>query len=158
MISNLGLEVTTSVIEDVIREKCLSFETSMPEDVHLIESLRVAYVVFPSVQAATKIFEGLSGTININGNYYSIVFTPNVKNSANDSNKTSITYITNITDHNTYTTAMETTVHEDWICDYCDCKNFSKRLACFKCKRNKTINCRIIPVIKQKTTVIGNGR
>jgi hypothetical protein len=29
----------------------------MPEDVHLIESLRVAYIVFPSVQAATKIFE-----------------------------------------------------------------------------------------------------
>jgi len=65
----------------------------MPEDVHLIESLRVAYIVFPSVQAAAKIFE--------------------VK---------SITYITNITDHNTYTTAMETTVHEDWICDYVNIK------------------------------------
>ena len=60
---------------------------------------------------------------------------------------------------------METTVHEDWICEFvmillkqCDCKNFSKRLACFKCKRNKTGSCRIIPVIKQKTTVIGNGK
>ena len=35
----------------------------MPEDVHLIESLRVAYIVFPSVQAATKIYEVLSQSI-----------------------------------------------------------------------------------------------
>ena len=37
----------------------------------------------------------------------------------------------------------------------CDCKNFSRRKSCFKCKRNKTDNCRIVPVIKQKAT--GSG-
>jgi hypothetical protein len=57
----------------------------------------------------------------INGHYYKVDYTPNVSNlnSAQLSqNTTSITYITNISEKNSITTAMETTVHEDWICEY----------------------------------------
>jgi hypothetical protein len=65
----------------------------------------------------------LGGSILINGHYYKIDFTPNnIVNQNNNNNlnpnKTSITYITNVSDYNNYTTAMETTVHEDWICEY----------------------------------------
>lgn len=69
----------------------------------------------------TYIIQSLNGTIHINGHYYEVDYTPNVSsnyyNNPNQ-NKTSVTYITNISDHQSYTTSMETTVHEDWICEY----------------------------------------
>jgi hypothetical protein len=50
---------------------------------------------------------------------YKINFTPNINvNQINSANQPkTITYITNVTENQSYTTAMETTVHEDWICE-----------------------------------------
>jgi len=94
----------------------------MPEDIRYIESLNIAYIIFPSIPVATKVYENLMwGKILINGHYYNIDFTPNLANNHlnnQNSNKTSITYITNYNDSSAYTTAMETTVHEDWICEF----------------------------------------
>ena len=129
----------------------------MPEDIRFIESLNLAYIIFPSISVAMKLFEKLNGKIIINGSPYNLSYTPNTQQINN--NRESITYVTHLIDNNSYTTSMETTVHEDWYCEYCDCKNFSRRVACFKCKRPKTLNCRIAPVIKQKTTIVGeNGK
>jgi len=117
----LGPDVNLQMLEDVVRDRCLDIQTSMPEDIRYIESLRVAYLIFPSIPVATKVFESLNGIIYINGNYYTIDYTPNLANNHYmnpNQNKTSITYITNISDSSAYTTAMETTVHEDWICEF----------------------------------------
>jgi hypothetical protein len=120
IISYLGPDINLSILEDVIREICLELQTSMPDDIRFIESIRVAYVIFPSIPAATKVYESLGGFLSINGNSYEIDYTPNVSNNVYNPNpnKTSITYITSVSDYNAYTTALETTVHEDWICEF----------------------------------------
>ena len=120
MVSNLGPGINLSIIEDVFSEKCLELQTSMPEDYRFIDSLRVAYVIFPSTSAAAKIYEILGGLIYINGNNYSMDFTPNLSsnNLTQNLNKTSVTYVTSVTDKSALTTSMETTVHEDWICEF----------------------------------------
>jgi RNA recognition motif-containing protein len=157
LLSNLGPDINNEILEDIFREKCLEAETSMPEDIRFIESLNLAYIIFPSISVAMKLYEKLNGKIIINGSPYNLSYTPNTQQINN--NRESITYVTHLIDNNSYTTSMETTVHEDWYCEYCDCKNFSRRVACFKCKRPKTLNCRIAPVIKQKTTIVGeNGK
>ncbi len=109
------------MLEDVVRDRCLEIQTSMPDDIRLIESLGSAYLIFPSIPVATKVYESLNGLIFINGKNYKIDYTPNLANNHymnHNQNKTSITYITNISDSSAYTTAMETTVHEDWICEF----------------------------------------
>jgi hypothetical protein len=125
MVSNLGPGINLSIIEDIFYEKCLELQTSMPEDYRFIESLRVAYVIFPSTSTAAKIYETLGGMIYINGNYYTLDFTPNISgnNFNSNSNKTSVTYVTSVTDRSALTTSMETTVHEDWICEFVRKKN-----------------------------------
>ena len=123
----------------------------------VIEFSADKYHVFPSIPVCTFVYECLKGKILINGNYYYLNFTPNLTNNLNGNSHDSVTYVTHINKANNFQTSMETTVHEDWYCEYCDCKNFSRRTLCFKCKKPKTINCRIAPVIKQKTTVMGEN-
>ena len=158
LISNLGADINKEILDDIFREKCIELQTSVPDDIRLIESLGIAYIIFPSIPVCTLVFECLKGKILINGNYYYLNFTPNLttNNFAGNPHE-SVTYVTHINKANNFQTSMETTVHEDWYCEYCDCKNFSRRTLCFKCKKPKTINCRIAPVIKQKTTVIGEN-
>ena len=36
----------------------------------------------------------------------------------------------------------------------CDGKNFSRRKTCYKCNKNKTINAKIIPVVKQRSVTL----
>ena len=157
LISNLGADINKEILDDIFREKCIELQTSVPEDIRLIESLGIAYVIFPSIPVCTFVYECLKGKILINGNYYYLNFTPNLTNNLNGNSHDSVTYVTHINKANNFQTSMETTVHEDWYCEYCDCKNFSRRTLCFKCKKPKTINCRIAPVIKQKTTVMGEN-
>ena len=90
-----------------------------------MESLNCAYIVFPTTLASENVFEYLNGKIYIKGtnncgNTYPVTYAPDDKkvNNENDNNKTTFTYFTNVTDYPTYTAAMETTVHEDWICEY----------------------------------------
>lgn len=119
MVSDLGPDIDLNVLEEVFNEKCLQLQTSMPEDFRFIESLRVAYIIFPSIPVATKIYESSGGTIHINGNIYKLDFTPNLNNyNTHQTTNKSITYITNVSEYSPYTTAMETTVHEDWICEF----------------------------------------
>lgn len=118
---NLGPDVNLEMLEDTVRDRCLEIQTSMPDDIRFIESLRTAYLIFPSIPVATKVYESLNGFILINNKNYKIDYTPNLANNHYmnpNQNKTSITYITNISDSSAYTTAMETTVHEDWICEF----------------------------------------
>lgn len=44
-----------------------------------------------------------------------MTYTPNIQQLAN---KESVTYITHLSDSSAYTTSMETTIHEDWFCEY----------------------------------------
>lgn len=99
----------------------MKVQTSMTEGIHYIESLNCAYVVFPSIDSAEKVYEYLNGKIYIKGNTYSVQYSPDGKKAScndYDKNKSTYTYFTNVTDFPTYTAAMETTVHEDWICEY----------------------------------------
>ncbi len=120
IISGLGLDINKSIVEDVINDRCLLLQTSMPEDIKLISAIRVAYIIFPSIQAASKVLESFCGLIPINGNNYEINYTPSFSNINNPNvAKPSTTYITSLnSDNSQYTTSMETIVHEDWICDY----------------------------------------
>jgi hypothetical protein len=122
IISDLGPDINLSILEDIFREKCLDLQTSMPEDIRFLESIRSAYIIFPSIPAATIIFESTLGKILINGNYYNLDFTPNFSNNNNpyipSQNRPSLTYVTSVNDNSSFTTSMETTVHEDWICEF----------------------------------------
>lgn len=119
IISELGPDINLNSLEEVLQEKCLQLQTSMPEDIRFMESIRVAFIVMPSIPAATKLYESLGGCIYLNGNYYRFNYTPNLTNNSNiQQNKTSTTYITSLNENSTYTTSMETTVHEDWICEF----------------------------------------
>ncbi len=119
MVTELGPVIDLSVLDEVFNEKCIQLQTSMPEDIRFLESLRVAYVIFPSIPVATKVYESLGGVIYINGNNYKLEFTPNLNSyNANQTTNKSITYITNVSEFSPFTTAMETTVHEDWICEF----------------------------------------
>jgi hypothetical protein len=122
IISDLGPDVNLNILEDVFREKCLDLQTSMPDDIKFLESMRSAYIIFPSIPVATKIYESTLGKIYINANYYELVFTPNFASNSNpyipSQNKSSLTYVTSLNDNSQYTTSMETTVHEDWICEF----------------------------------------
>jgi len=119
MVTELGPDINLNVLEEVFNEKCIQIQTSMPEDIRFLESLRVAYVIFPSIPVATKLYESSGGVIYINGNNYKLEFTPNLNNYVtNPATNKSITYITNVSEFSPYTTAMETTVHEDWICEF----------------------------------------
>jgi hypothetical protein len=119
MVSDLGPDINLNVLEEVFNEKCMQLQTSMPEDIRFLESLRVAYVIFPSIPVATKVYESSGGSIYMNGNIYKLDFTPNFNNyNINQTTNKSITYITNVSEYSPYTTAMETTVHEDWMCEF----------------------------------------
>ena len=118
MVSELGPYINLTVLEEVFNEKCMQLQTSMPEDIRFLESLRAAYVIFPSIPVAVKVYESTGGVIYINGNNYRMEYTPNFNNNFNHTTNKSITYIRNTSESSPFTTAMETTVHEDWICEF----------------------------------------
>ena len=118
LVTDLGLDITKDIIEDIFREKCIMFHTSMPDDIIQVPELRIAYVVFPSISVCMHVYESLQGKIYINGNFYMLSFTPNLQQNPT---KESITYVTHLTDSNAFTTSMETIVHEDWFCEYVNC-------------------------------------
>lgn len=115
LVRDLGPDITKDIIEDIFREKCIMFHTSMPDDIIQVPELRIAYVVFPSISVCMHVYDSLQGKIYINGNFYMLSFTPNLQQ---NTTKESITYVTHLTDSNAFTTSMETIVHEDWFCEY----------------------------------------
>jgi hypothetical protein len=56
-VSDLGPQINAKILEEVFSEKCIEVGTSLPENIRFIEALRLAYIIFPSVQACTKIFD-----------------------------------------------------------------------------------------------------
>jgi hypothetical protein len=158
LITDLDTNITKETLEDIFREKCLRLQISMPVDIRLIEALNIAYIMFPSVTSCVIVYNSLlNQKILINGKYFPIQFSPNLTSKYNN-NRYTLTYVTQISSNTSLTTSMETTVHEDWYCVYCDSKNFSRRTVCFKCQKPKSINCRVVPVIKQKKIILGaNG-
>ena len=158
LITDLDTNITKETLEDIFREKCLRLQISMPVDIRLIEALNIAYIMFPSVTSCVIVYNSLlNQKILINGKYFPIQFSPNLTSKYNN-NRDTLTYVTQISSNTSLTTSMETTVHEDWYCVYCDSKNFSRRTVCFKCQKPKSINCRVVPVIKQKKIILGaNG-
>ena len=86
-----------------------------------MESLNSAYIVFPSADASELVYKYLNGKIYIKGKNYLVQYSPDGKGKkSNDSGdkKSTFTYFQNVTEFPNYTAAMETTVHEDWICEY----------------------------------------
>ena len=158
LITDLDTNITKETLEDIFREKCLKLQISMPVDIRLIEALNSAYIIFPSVTSCVIVYNSLiNQKILINGKYFPAQFSPNLTSKYNN-NRDTLTYVTQISSNTSLTTSMETTVHEDWYCVYCDSKNFSRRTVCFKCQKPKSINCRVVPVIKQKKIILGvNG-
>ena len=128
----------------------------MPIDIRIIEALGTAYIIFPSTTNCVIVFNSLQNNkININNKFYSVNFSPNLVQ--NSYNRDTMTYVKEIDTDPFMKASMETTVHEDWYCVYCDCKNFSRRVVCFKCQKPKTLNCRVVPVIKQKKIILGKN-
>ena len=158
LITDLDTNITKETLEDIFREKCLKLQISMPIDIRLVEALNIAYIIFPSVTSCVVVYNSLiNQKILINGKYFSVQFSPNLT-SKYSNNRDTLTYVTQISSNTSLTKSMETTVHEDWYCVYCDSKNFSRRTICFKCQKPKSINCRVVPVIKQKKIILGaNG-
>jgi hypothetical protein len=158
LITDLDTNITKDTLEEIFRDKCIKLQVSMPVDIRLIEALNVAYIIFPSVTSCVIVYNSLiNQKILINGKYFPIQFSPNLTQKYSN-NRDTLTYVTQISSNTSLTTSMETTVHEDWYCVYCDSKNFSRRTVCFKCKKPKSINCRVVPVIKQKKIILGaNG-
>jgi hypothetical protein len=158
LITDLDTNITKDTLEDIFREKCLKLQISMPIDIRLLEALNIAYIIFPSVTSCVTVYNSLvNQKILINGKYFPIQFSPNLTQKYSN-NRDTLTYVTQISSNTSLTTSMETTVHEDWYCVYCDSKNFSRRTVCFKCQKPKSINCRVVPVIKQKKIILGaNG-
>ena len=158
LITDLDTNITKETIEDIFREKCLKLQISMPIDIRLVEALNIAYIIFPSVTSCVIVYNSLiNQKILINGKYFPAQFSPNLT-SKYANNRDTLTYVTQISSNTSLTTSMETTIHEDWYCVYCDSKNFSRRTVCFKCQKPKSINCRVVPVIKQKKIILGaNG-
>ena len=158
LITDLDTNITKDTLEDIFRDKCLKLQISMPIDIRLLEALNIAYIIFPSVTSCVIVYNSLvNQKILINGKYFPIQFSPNLTQKYSN-NRDTLTYVTQISSNTSLTTSMETTVHEDWYCVYCDSKNFSRRTVCFKCQKPKSINCRVVPVIKQKKIILGaNG-
>lgn len=158
LITDLDTNITKETLEDIFRDKCLKLQISMPVDIRLVEALNIAYVIFPSITSCVIVYNSLlNQKILINGKYFPVQFSPNLTQKYSN-NRDTLTYVTQISSNTSLTTSMETTVHEDWYCVYCDSKNFSRRTICFKCQKPKSINCRVVPVIKQKKIILGaNG-
>ena len=156
LITDLPSDITKETLEEIFNEKCLLLQTSMPIDIRIIEALGIAYIIFPSVNNCITVFNSLQNNkININNKFYSVNFSPNLVQ--NSYNRDTMTYVKEIDTDPFMKASMETTVHEDWYCVYCDCKNFSRRVVCFKCQKPKTLNCRVVPVIKQKKIIVGKN-
>ncbi len=159
LITEIDPYISKDILEDVFREKCLDLETSLPIDIHLIEALNSAYIIFPSVSVCITVYNSLPDhQISINSRLYPVQYSPNLTQNRTYA-RDSMTYVTEVETKEgaQVQTSMETTVHEDWYCVYCDFKNFCKRQVCFKCQRPKTLNCRVVPVIRQKKTIIGKN-
>ena len=158
LITDLDTNITKETLEEIFRDKCIKLQVSMPIDIRLVEALNIAYIIFPSVTSCVIVYNSLiNQKILINGKYFPIQFSPNLTQKYSN-NRDTLTYVTQISSNTSLTTSMETTVHEDWYCVYCDSKNFSRRTVCFKCQKPKSINCRVVPVIKQKKIILGaNG-
>ena len=157
LITDLDTNITKEILEEIFHEKCLKLEISLPIDIRLIEALNIAYVIFPSITSCVVVYNSLiNQKLLINGKYYPIQFSPNLTQKYNN-NRDTLTYVTQISGDKNLTTSMETTIHEDWYCIYCNSKNFSRRIVCFKCQKPKSINCRVVPVIKQKKIILGKN-
>ena len=157
LITDLDTNITKDVLEDIFHEKCLKLQISLPIDIRLVEALNTAYIIFPSVTSCVIVYNSLNNKqILINGKYYPCQFSPNLTQNYNN-NRDTLTYVTQISTDKNLTTSMETTVHEDWYCVYCNSKNFSRRIVCFKCQKPKSINSRVVPVIKQKKIILGKN-
>ena len=158
LITDLDTNITKETLEEIFRDKCIKLQVSMPIDIRLVEALNIAYIIFPSVTSCVIVYNSLfNQKILINGKYFPVQFSPNLTQKYSN-NRDTLTYVTQISSNTSLTTSMETTVHEDWYCVYCDSKNFSRRTVCFKCQKHKSINCRVVPVIKQKKIILGaNG-
>jgi hypothetical protein len=57
MLSNIPSEVTQKQIEAFFKTTCLQVGTSMFENIRMITALKMAYVVFPTVNASKTIFK-----------------------------------------------------------------------------------------------------
>jgi hypothetical protein len=100
----------------------------MPKDIRLLEVLIIAFIIFPSVTNYVGVYNSLANQkILINGEYSLIQFSPNLALKYSN-NRDTLTYVTQISSNTSLTTSMETTVHEDWFCVYCDSKSFSRRI------------------------------
>ena len=157
LITDLDTNITKEVLEDIFREKCLKLQISLPIDIRLVEALNSAYIIFPSITSCVVVFNSFfNEKILINGKYFPVQFSPNLTQKYNN-NRDTMTYVTQISSNTNLTTSMETTIHEDWYCIYCNSKNFSRRIVCFKCQKPKSINSRVVPVIKQKKIILGKN-
>lgn len=79
----------------------LQAHTSPPDEIQLASSLKTAYLVYPSVQAAKTILYRLEGRVNIDGHSIGADF-----------------YQMNLTKPKT--TTVDDSLLQDWVCDKVD--------------------------------------
>ena len=74
-------------------------------------------VRYPSVEAATAVFEHLHGEITIANRTIRVQYYP--------------------------VRRVDLTLAYDWYCEKCDYKNFGRRNRCYRCESEKTNTCRL---------------
>lgn len=89
MLSNMSSDVTQKQIENFFKTTCMQVGSTMFESVRVISALRMAYVVFPTINAAKTIYrvscqeyslfvQNLNGYMSLNGrDKIEVSFTPN---------------------------------------------------------------------------------
>ena len=125
MVSNIPNTINKEEIESYFVALATQCHTKVPEEVQYISAFKTAYVVFPSVENAKKIWEKVNGTICLDGvtcnlEFYQMNLSKNKSNS------------------------KELTLVQDWFCDRCEYKNFAKRIKCKKCENPRNHNCKVV--------------
>lgn len=101
--------------------------TSIPDEIKIVIALGTAYVMFPSVPAASKVLLHLQGKLLIGHSLLPIDFTPTgLARNSSPSQGNNVNFV------------------QDWYCDKCEFKNFARRVKCKMCENGRNHNCRVV--------------
>ncbi|CAG9332395.1 unnamed protein product [Blepharisma stoltei] len=83
-----------------------------PASINLVKAIKIAYVIFPTINSASEVFNALNENVSICG--FSLQFDYAPTNSENSQQK----FLS----------------RTEWYCPKCDAYNFANRSKCYKCK------------------------
>ncbi|CDW85037.1 rna binding motif protein [Stylonychia lemnae] len=128
MLSNIPSEVNQKQIEAFFKTACLQMGTSMYESVRMIGALKMAYVVFPTMNSSRIIYKMLNGSMSLNGkDKIEVTYTPNTmrterQEATERAGGQAAMFGQGLSFYDPETKSyitgnQETIVHEDWLCE-----------------------------------------